>query len=320
MSDNYGGLTGFFQLLGALGTSLGTSMNGSTGSGNALTQLAESLGIDPTSITPYSDLEKNGPKSAKSDPLVWMGARIKPTPQRMPMTPNQLTQYAAMSEKHKANGAGGRNAVTLSAAQGLPFTWNEKQRAEAYKRVGDSIGRPITSFEQFIGVWETAAITAGKSWAATDGGKKGSPLTIWDVFDLAKRDGSKYGYGDGSGGAGGTTISKSTSVEKLSDGSVWSILKQAATQSLGRAPTTDELQRFASKANQVASANPTMSTTRTTTSAGGSTSHTTTQQGASAGDYQLAAENQANANPEAGAYQAASTYFNALIQGMESVV
>lgn len=307
-----GSLFGFIDTLAQMASSIPvTSPTGAPGQSDILARLTT---LNQGGVTPFANLAASGGAAAPKAPeLVWMGTRINTKP-----NPRIADTEAYRAQAATANGAGGRVAVTPDAAANLPFTWSEKEREAAYQRVSEAVGEPIQSFQQFNSIWANAVKTAEQSWAATSGGKNGSPLTVWDVFDLAKREGAKYGYEGG--GAGGTTVSTSSSVEKLSDGTMWQIMKSTATQALGRAPTNDELQRFASRANQVASANPTKSRTVTTSSSGGSTSNTTTQQGASAGDYELAAENMINSNPEAGAFQAATTYADALFRGIQSVV
>lgn len=306
----------FFATLNLLGQNLAVNTS-PINPGGATDPLAaiRALQNGGAAVTPFSASPNIA--AAEAPPLVWLGQRVDRRPN--PRIADTDGYRAAMKT---INGAGNRVAKDPSVALNLPYTWSEKEREAAYKRVSEAVGQPIRAFDQFNQIWASAVKTAQQSWTATNGGKSGSPLSVWDVFDLAKREGAKYGYGAGGAGGGGsqTTVSHSSSVEKLSDGTTWQILKQAATAGLGRAPTHNELQRFASKANQVASSHPTKTTTRTTSSAGGSNSHSTTKQGASAGDYQLAAENQINANPEAGAYAAATTYANALFQGLESPV
>lgn len=318
-------LDSFLKLLQAVGPLAQTASERMTAPDSALSTLnaLKSGQMDPAALAQLQKQMGIAPKET-SDPFVWMGKRFNPRASMVSTDKKTLAQQEKISGQ--VNGAGGRIGLTADAVLNLPFTWSEKERDAAYRRVGEAIGQPIKSFADFNSVWKNATAVAQQSWAATQGGKKGSPLTVWDVFDLAKREGAKYGYGDGAGGSGGsgggpvTTHSTSSSVEKLSDGSMWQVLKATATQALGRAPSNDELQRFAARANDIAVRNPTKTSTTTTTSEGGSSSHSTTQQGASAGDYQLAAENQINANPETGAYQASTTYFDALIRGLESPV
>lgn len=244
---------------------------------------------------------------------VWMG-------QRGGGVGNVNLRASEMAKTAIRSQGTGPLGVPLQQAQqyAINLLSNDKERARVYAKISKAYGVPITSFDQFQSAWKDAVSIAQQSWEATKGGTAGKPLSVWDVIDLRTREAAKYGAGGVAGAT--TTVSRSSSVEKLSDGSMWSVLKGAATNLLGRAPTNSELQRFASRANQLASSHPTTSKTTTTSSAGGSTSHTSTKQGASAGDYELAAENQLNATPEAGAYQAASTYANALFRGLESPV
>lgn len=246
---------------------------------------------------------------------VWLGHRADSR------TDRQMVLGAPNPAK---TGSGTPQGSLATMAMNLPYEWlsnNPKKLQQMYAKAEAASGQPIRSLEDFLGVWSKAVQIANGSWQATDAGKNGSPLTPYDALDLMTREGQKYGFAGGANANGSkTTTSTSTSVNKLSDGDTWSVLQDAATKALGRAPTHAELRDFAAHANSIAVHNPTHVRTTTTTDANGnSSSHSTTQQGADAADYQLAAQNQ-TATPEAGAYQAASTYYNAMLQGLSAIV
>ena len=109
-------------------------------------------------------------------------------------------------------------------------------------------------------------------------------------------------------------------MNQLSDGSAYMIIKNAARQALGRNPTSSEVKQFAARAHRIAVSNPTISRSTVTTDAMGNTSTSTkVKQGANADDFQMAAEKKVDTE-EAGAYQAATTYYNAMLSALDSIV
>lgn len=250
-------------------------------------------------------------KSEKSPLLeqVWMGSRA----------PSQKFTFSPRDGGGSASVKGGLTGANISQAELEPYLWLSKDKAKlqnAYALASKATGTEITSFAQFLPAWKAAVGAANESWVATEGGAKGSPLTPWDVFDLMKRE------GPGGAAAAGphTATNVSRTINKLSDGGAWAVLKTAATQALGRAPTHEELRTFAAKANSIAVNNPdVVRSTTTTQPTGDSSTSSTRTQGATIDDFQMAAEKKLD-TPESGAYQAATQYFNAMLQGLNSVV
>ena len=119
-----------------------------------------------------------------------------------------------------------------------------------------------------------------------------------------------------------TATSTSTSVNDLSDGDAWAIMQNAATQALGRDVSHEEIREFAYRANQIAAENPDKVATTQTVDArtGDSSSHTSKKTGFNSNDAQRMAQEELEDTPEAGAYQAATTYFNAMLGALDSPV
>lgn len=136
----------------------------------------------------------------------------------------------------------------------------------------------------------------------------GQTLTPWDIFskDIAVHGGSLAGTK--------TTRTTDTSLTSRIDSDA--IFKSAAQSLLGRAPTAAEYQAFYGNLNSQERANPTTATTTTTTDAEGNvtSSNRVSEGGLGAGGAQMIAQRQAEQNPEYGAYQASTTYMNALMQ------
>lgn len=208
---------------------------------------------------------------------------------------------------------GERIGTDLEAVLNLPYRWvNDKKKMDKlFSAVSAATGKPVTDFFSALSVWQDAVKASNQSWVGTNGGKNGTPLSPWEALNLMSRT---------PGGYGNSTSAPKTethrSVSEVSDGAAWSFINDAVTRLLGRAASTSEVQEFASKANRIAADNPTVTTT-TTDGKGNTTSKT--KGGIEAGDLELAARNTANRDSEAGAYQAASTYYNALLGTLSSM-
>jgi hypothetical protein len=93
--------------------------------------------------------------------------------------------------------------------------------------------------------------------------------------------------------------------------------KQIFQALMGRDPDKNELDRYGSMMTSYAQKHPTVTKqTQTTDIHGNTTSSSTSSGGYSAAGVTDMLSNQAKADPEYGSYQAATTYFNALIGAM----
>ena len=251
-----------------------------------------------------ADLLRNNPSAggglgaSNSDIKVWMGGRNTRVVGGHP-TQRRLVQ-------------GGRKEIGGDAALNAPWNWSKAKQQREFKRASLATGQPINSIISFLPVWKQAVDLAAQSL------KAGSPMTPYDIMDLMKRDGGLGGTGY-TGPRSVTTTSKS--VDKISEGTAWAVINDAVTKAIGRAPSDSELKRFIGRANDIAVRNPTRTTTTTKYNKYGQavSSNSRSRQGASAGDYELAARNLA-ATPESAAYQAATTYYNAFAQALSSPV
>lgn len=91
------------------------------------------------------------------------------------------------------------------------------------------------------------------------------------------------------------------------------IFYESARQLIGRAPTAEEIKIFHGRLNKTEADNPIVQKVRTTTTGAGDVTEEVVSQtgGLDSGARQLAAQREAQANPEYGAYQASTTYMNA---------
>jgi hypothetical protein len=141
----------------------------------------------------------------------------------------------------------------------------------------------------------------------------GTMVSPWDV--LAK-DVSAVNAGGGNGTDKSKVVNRTVSQVNLTNRvDAQAIFYQSAQQLLGRAPTDSEVASFQGFLNDKEKANPVVSNIRTTYDSTGQVvgSDTTKSSGGVSADAQsMLAMQQAEKNPEYGAYQAATTYMNAL--------
>lgn len=217
----------------------------------------------------------------------------------------------------------------LDIANGVPYGWSPKQLQTNMKRMSDAVGVKIKTFDDVLKVWGQAVNRAQMISFATEGKRQ---LTPWDVLDLTKKETLRAGITYNGGAAGGVPKEGSMGytkftqtdrqIQDVTKGDAYAVLKRAASEALGRAPTTDELRAFTSVANHAASEDPTTTTTTSTIdNALGKTksSSSKTKKGFGPNDLGMLGDKKAD-TPEAGAYQAAGMYYNALVQALESVV
>lgn len=159
---------------------------------------------------------------------------------------------------------------------------------------------------------------AAREWrsavdAAAGYNAAGKDITPWQVINLAEILRAKD-TPDAAAGPKQTT-QVSTRVDVLSRPDAEAIVMNVFRGAVGRDPEQGELDRYAALLIGKSKANPTKSTTTTDYTADGSvaTSNTISTGGISSAALQQAAQDEARADPEYGAYQAATTYFNALI-------
>jgi hypothetical protein len=143
-------------------------------------------------------------------------------------------------------------------------------------------------------------------------------MTVTPLDILAKDISAKSGPAASLAGTKTQTTSDTSLTSRVDANAIF---KSAAQSLLGRAPTADESAQFASLLNSQESANPTQATITTTTDSLGNTTNTSrnTTGGVSSAAAQLLAQQEAEKNPEYGAYQAATTYMGALVNAVKGI-
>lgn len=215
-------------------------------------------------------------------------------------------RFAGQGGEYQTGGgmAGRRITKSVQDMTNEFYGWDDKQKAEFRNRLGMLNKNFLTATDDDLArAWGQYVQQSANYLSA------GQNLTPWDIFskDLASRAGD-------TGPQTRTTKTVDTSLTSRVDSDA--VFKSAAQSLLGRAPTDAEYAKFYSTLNSQERANPTVATTTTTTDAEGNVTNSqrTSEGGIGAGGAQLLAQRAAEQNPEYGAYQAATTYYNAMMQ------
>lgn len=208
----------------------------------------------------------------------------------------------------------GDKTMTAEQVKNLPYLWSTDKVHDAMKRFR-SAGWNVQSFDDLTGAWSSLVDRASMTYSLSAGKRK---VTPWDVLELSKREaqaaGSFVNYQNGSE----TRTSKS--VSDISEGASWQVLRQTLSSLLGRDPSDQELRDYTYRMNTLAAQNPSITETTTRYQAGkavSSKSHTTP--GFDAGDMAKEAYDQAQEDPDYGAYQAGSTIFNWAVDALGAI-
>jgi len=230
---------------------------------------------------------------------------------RVPGTPENPTQFdtpQGLREGNDTTAAGElTKAQTVTRALNQPYLWDEEELDTAMKRMQDA-GLDVKSFDDVNSVWQGLVERAAKTYTISEGEKK---VTPWDVLDLVQReDETANGTADDQNF---THVSTSKSIQDISEGEAWATLQSNLSRMLGRDPSDQEVRDFATRMNGLAARNPAISKTISTYKDGRLANSTTREvdSGFTADDMAMTSYEDAQADPEYGAFQAASTYFNA---------
>jgi hypothetical protein len=198
------------------------------------------------------------------------------------------------------------NIRTLSDVSNDYFKWDDKTKNKYLTQLGlagiDISGK---SDSQLAGGWASYVAQAAQYWAV------GKRLTPWDI--LAKdRQGREA---SAAAAPQPKTVTQTSSAIDLSTAEdARAIFTQSAQSLLGRDPTKNESKAFQAKLNAYERANPTV-TTQTSHYLGQElqSSSSTSKGGVRPESRGMMASDQQKADPEYGAYQASTTYMNALM-------
>ncbi len=144
-----------------------------------------------------------------------------------------------------------------------------------------------------------------------------SMITIGDLIDgdLKKKEEMDPGLSELMRTGKRTTTRTATNIQKSSNLDARSLMDAAARALLGRKATDEESAKLLAAVNRIEAENPEVTTTTQEEDMYGTIldQKSTTTGGVSAGAREQVAREQAEANPEYGAYQAATTYMGSLM-------
>lgn len=303
-----------------------------------LAQVLGDAGIDPSSPTSGAD---------QSDPLTWAAMSVS---QRMSVLPRwardlkvlgmgkmdepegfvYMSDYArqttAPASVDTPQGFGSdapaaavtdetSKAQSVTRAKNLPYLWDDEAVDDAIKRFQDA-GLEVTSFTDLEREWGALVDRASRMYMLSNGERK---VTPWDVLDLIKREEETANGGEDPENFTHTSTSKS--VQDISEGEAWSVLRSNLSRMLGRDPSDQEVRDFTVRMNNLAARNPAISKTISTYRDGRLTNSKTTEveSGFGAEDMMQDSYESAQADPEYGAFQAATTYFNSAVQALGAI-
>lgn len=243
---------------------------------------------------------------ATSDGFVYFGSG-KNTKTTLPASPSarHMGGDPGVGGTYAYSSNAGDKVTSIEQAKNMPYLWDDSEVTEAMDKM-QKAGFDVSSFDQMLSVWGGLVDRASKTYTLSGGAMKVSP---WDVLDRYKSESPAAFTGSKS-----TT---SRSVNELTEGQSWSVLRTTMQQLLGHDPSDEEIRRFTYKMSGLASKNPSITKTITSYKNGeatGSSSHTSG--GFTMDDAAQAAYEQAQNDPDYAEYQAASTYFNAVLSAL----
>jgi len=249
-----------------------------------------------------------GPSS--KDPAVFLGYKNNPaatTPTLgVPYAPGYKqpgSMFVAGSPGSFATSTPGRVADfgTVSSVTAQFYSWDQATK-DKFLAQAALAGYDTSNMKdgQLAALWGNYVTQAAQYYGS------GVAVTPWDIMakDRAQREAAQPR----------SVTQKSTSYDLSTFGDARAIFYTAAQQLLGRDPTKAEATSFQAALNKMERANPTITTT-TSNYLGQElqSQNSTTEGGVKEGARQMEAMDMAKAKPEYGAYQAATTYFDALM-------
>lgn len=207
----------------------------------------------------------------------------------------------------------GPKTVSIERAMNDPFTWTDREVADAMQRMREA-GIQVNSFDELTSAWSSMVERAARTFSATKGERA---LTPWDVLDLYKDEAKAAGtWAD----PNRREVTVNRSVSDVTEGEAWSSIQGTLQQMLGRDPSDQELRDFTYRMNRMAADNPTITRTIQQYKDGELDSTTSrTRGGFTAADMAQEAYEGAQNDPEYAEFQAATTYFSALQQALGAI-
>lgn len=262
-------------------------------------QFAQQSTPSPTKMTPEQAAAAFAGASTgatANDPFVFLG--YKNNPAAGGTQPKGLGSFALTQPQRISD------VATLSQVTGQYYSWDQKTKDKFLANVTlagyDVTGMPDS---KLAALWGSYVQQAAQYYA------NGVAVTPWDIMTKDGQQRESYMNKPR------TVTQKGTAYDISTEGDARAIYYTAAQQLLGRDPTKAEARDFQKRLNVMERANPTITTTTSNYIGDTLQSQTSTQEGGvKEGARQMEAMDTAKANPEFGAYQAATTYMDALMK------
>lgn len=194
--------------------------------------------------------------------------------------------------------------LSLSMVAGAYYSWGDDTKNKFLSQLNlagyDTNGMKDAQIAQ---LWGSYAAQAAEYYA------RGTKVTPWDILAKDREQREAYMRTPRS------VTQSSTAYDMSTREDAHGIFLQAAQSLLGRDPTKSEITAFQKALNAYEKANPTVTTTTTNYMGDDVTGQTsTTKGGVKEGARGLMAMEDIKKDPEYGAYQAATTYFDAMME------
>jgi hypothetical protein len=216
--------------------------------------------------------------------------------------------YMGFHGDHEAQAPASALTVPSSSALNQFYSWSDEERAAWGRRLyAAGMTKNPDDYDAQLEGWKYAVANASSYYTAA-----GKTMTPWGFMDMKQAT-----MGEKVEPYRGPRVQKNYNLPSKTDAEA--AIKSMFQNELGRDPSDGELDRYRSMMLAQYKKNPTVTTTTPTSfAADGSVidSKTTTTGGFNPQGW---LEDQTEADPEWGAYQAATTYFNALQQAMGSI-
>lgn len=203
--------------------------------------------------------------------------------------------------------------MSTDQAVGKFYTMSESERDRLRtKMIGAGMLDEDATFDETVAAW-AKVVDRAADWQSFAPDKGYTPE---DIIDL------QFGGPDGSPAAPRTKTVVENQRTLTSNDDARALLRNMMRRDLGRTPSEKEVDDFQAKLNEAQTKNPYTRTTTTTYGADGSAtgSETTTTGGIDEGGFADSYLENTDPESEYGRYQAATTYFNALMQAIQSPV
>lgn len=201
--------------------------------------------------------------------------------------------------------------ATLTQVANQPYLWSQDKVTKVMQRMRSS-GINVTTFDELVSAWGGLAERAALTYGLSQGKNK---VSVWDVMDMYKSE--AQAAGSFTNYENGTKTTTQRTVSDVSEGEAWSALQANLQQMLGRDPGDEEIRDFAYRMNRLAAENPSITETVTRYKAGDAvSSESSTTGGFTSADMAQEAYDEAQNDPGYAEYQAASTYYNAMISAL----